>query len=81
MFGPRDLKDVVDFTNFDFDNYRESERTVLQPQIEGLGYENCQWYEEATPDGKDVRRVCRALGGKTHSVIGGEGKAFFFYYG
>jgi hypothetical protein len=75
---PRDLKDIVDFTGFDFDNYRVDEKRILQPQIEALGYENVQWYEEVGSDG-EPRRMARAIGGITHSLIAGEGKTFYFY--
>lgn len=84
MFGPRDLTETLDFSDFDWANYREEEKTKLTPQLEALGYHNVQWYDEVIELDRDVkyeRRSARAIGGKTLSLIGGEGKVFYFYYG
>lgn len=82
MLGePRNLRDIISFDGFDYDNYREGEKTILQPQIEALGYTDFYWYEQEVVWQRDPVRMCRALGGKTHSLIAGEGKKFYFYYG
>lgn len=34
----------LDYTNFLFGNYHEGETTVLQPQLEKLGYQVLGWF-------------------------------------
>lgn len=84
MFGPRNLTELIDFSDFDWDDYRNEEKTKLNPKLEEMGYHGMQWYDETVDLGGDVkydRRTCRAIGGKTLSLIGGEGKHFYFFYG
>lgn len=79
-FAERDLRDVVSFEGFDFDHYQRDEQLIIKPQLEGAGYSNISFFDEAIGD--QIVRKCKATATGSHfSLIGAEGKAFYFYYG
>jgi hypothetical protein len=55
------LMDLISFDGFGFDeNYREQEKTILQPQLERLGYTDIQWGEGERDTWGPLTRTCRA---------------------
>jgi hypothetical protein len=68
------LWSVIDTTGLHFDGrYLEEERTILQPQLEKLGYYNIVWQEGETDSFSPLTRVCKAVnpaGEIVHFVYG-----------
>lgn len=68
-----DLTTVVSFDGFDPKNYRQDELSVLQPQLELLGYRVVYWMDKHPNYLVGFEgRFCRALDPN--------GKSFYFFY-
>ncbi|MET0786543.1 MAG: hypothetical protein ABWY25_07555 [Paenisporosarcina sp.] len=58
------LAGVIDFARFDYDKntYKDQERTILQPQLETLGYTNITWSDGERDSFGPLSRLCKAKG-------------------
>jgi len=68
-----DLSEVIDFSGFSFGDYVNGEKTILQPQLEALGYTDIQWYMGEYDSFGPLTRICQAkssTGEMTYFVYG-----------
>jgi hypothetical protein len=69
------LPDIISFNKFDYSGatYVNQEETILQPQLEKLGYTEIKWLPGESDSFGPLSRVCRAFDK--------EGELHWFYYG
>jgi hypothetical protein len=56
----KDLRDVIDFSGFDYRLYRTGEQNILQPQLIMLGYYNIEWLPGEADSFGPLTRLCKA---------------------
>ena len=66
------LYNVISFDDFDFSDYFNGERNILEPRLKELGYENIRWEMGEADSFGPLSRVCHATrdGKTTHFVYG-----------
>ena len=68
-----ELESMLNFDGFSYRQYVESEKTILQPQLEALGYSEIEWLPGETDSFGPLTRVCKAKDE--------EGEIVWFLYG
>jgi hypothetical protein len=63
-----DLTEVISFSEFSFERYREGERNILTPQLKALGYTEVEFLPGETDSFGPLSRTCRATDSQGYIV-------------